>query len=119
MEAPKIQSLMLDELACLIQVIERICIIENLFHSLSNRVRALKRDGVRAQWMVCSMAIFKNIKSGRIVAKNLGVDRRFLCKAMKKRGKLLSFNMPLWGIEEQFPRSDSLGVSVKELVQGW
>jgi hypothetical protein len=35
----------------------------------------LKKDGVKAQQMVCSMAIFKNISGGRTIAKNLGVDK--------------------------------------------
>jgi hypothetical protein len=57
------------------------------------------------------MAISKNIKSGRIIAKTLGVDKRFLYKAVKKRDKLLSFNMILWGSKELLPRLDLFGVS--------
>jgi hypothetical protein len=47
----------------------------------------------------------------------LSVDTQFLYKAMKKKGR--PWSMPLWGIEEQLPWLDSLGVSVKELGQGW
>jgi hypothetical protein len=41
-----------------------------------------------------------------------------LYKAMKKKGRLLSLNMPLWGTAEWLQRSNSLAVSVRELVQG-
>jgi hypothetical protein len=47
MEAPDIQALMFDKLVCLIQAIERIRIIENLSNSLSHKVGALKKDGMR------------------------------------------------------------------------
>jgi hypothetical protein len=48
MEALKIQTLMPDKLACPMQVIEGTHIIENLSNSLSHKVGALKKDGVRA-----------------------------------------------------------------------
>jgi hypothetical protein len=60
------------------------------FHNLSHKVQALKKNGVRAQQMVRNMAISKNISGGKTVAKILGVDKRILYKAMKKRGKFLS-----------------------------
>jgi hypothetical protein len=46
------------------------------------------------------MAIAKNIKNKKTTTKNLVVDRQFLYKAMKKKGRLLSLNMPLWGTAE-------------------
>ncbi len=49
MEAPKIQALMPDKLACLMQAIKGTHIIENLSNSLNHKVGALKRDGVRAR----------------------------------------------------------------------
>lgn len=67
------------------------------FHNLNHKVRALKKDGVKAQQMVCNMAIFKNISGGRTIAKNLGVDKWFLYKVMKKRCKLLN-----WSFEHAF-----------------
>jgi hypothetical protein len=48
------------------------------------------------------MAVSENIRSGRTTTKMLGVDRRFFYKAMKKKGKLLSLNMPRCGA----PRSN-------------
>ncbi len=118
METPKIQTLMLYKLVCSMQAIEGTHIIENLFNSLSHKVGVLKRDGVKAWQMVCNMAIAKNIKNKKTTTKNLVVDRQFLYKAMKKKGRLLSLNMPLWGTAEWLQRSNSLAVSVRELVQG-
>jgi hypothetical protein len=85
---------------------------------LSHKVGVLKRDGVKAWQMVCNMAITKNIKNKRTTTKNLVVDRQFLYKAMKKKGRLLSLNMPLWGTVEWLPQSNSFAISVRELVQG-
>jgi hypothetical protein len=48
MEVSKIQALVLDKLACLMQVIRGTHIFENLSNSLSHRVGALKKDGVKA-----------------------------------------------------------------------
>jgi hypothetical protein len=62
------------------------------------------------------MAVSKNIKSGRIVAKMLGVDKQFLYKTMKKRGRFLSLSMLLWGTKEQLPWLDLLNVNVKKLL---
>jgi hypothetical protein len=101
------------------QAIKGIHIIENLSNSLNHRVGALKRDGVKAQQMVCSVAVSKNIKSGKTVTKMLGVNKQFLYKMMKKRGRLLSLSMLLWGNKKQLPQLDSLSVSVRKLVQGW
>jgi hypothetical protein len=119
MEAPDIQALMPDKLACPMQAIRGTRIIENLSNSLSHRVGALKRDGVKARQMVCSMAVSKSIRSGRTVAKMLGVDKKFLYKTMKKRGRFLSLSMLQWGAKERLPWSNSLSVSVREPVQGW
>jgi len=62
------------------------------------------------------MVVFENIKSERLATKILGVDRWFLYKVMKKKCKILSLSMPLWGAKEQLPQLDLLGVSVKKLV---
>jgi hypothetical protein len=61
MEVPEIQALMPDELACSMQIIEGTHIIENLFNSLSHKVGALKRNGVRTQQMICNMAVFESL----------------------------------------------------------
>jgi hypothetical protein len=47
----------------------------------------------------------------------LGVNRQFFYKMMKERGRFLNLNM--LQTKELRPWSNSLNVSVRELVQGW
>jgi hypothetical protein len=60
MEVLDIQTLMPNKFKCPMQLIERTHIIENLSNNLSHKVGALKRNGMRAQQMVCNMAVFEN-----------------------------------------------------------
>jgi hypothetical protein len=64
-----------EALTLMLEAYERNCIISNLSNNLSQKVGALKRDGVRTRHMVCSMVVLENIQSGRMVVKVLGVDR--------------------------------------------